>query len=42
SIHNLHFMKQLVDEAKKAIKEKRFFQFKEDFHNIYKLNIFIA
>src|SRR3989338_218339 len=31
SMHNLFFVKQLVEEAKKAIKEKRFVKFKEEF-----------
>ncbi len=31
SIHNLYFMMRLMDEARKAIKENRFLEFKEEF-----------
>ena len=35
SIHNLYFMMQLLEEIKKAIKEKRFLEFKDEFHQRY-------
>ena len=38
NIHNLHFLQQLMKEARLAIQENRFASFKKEFFSRYKLN----
>ena len=38
SIHNIHFLLKLMENIRKAIKEDRFLEFKEEFYEKYGLN----